>query len=109
MGSGRDSQIAWDFSLGSAEGDYRRRTHEVSRTPRRGQRPEAPVETITAQAQSANEPAPYIPSPAFAAAYAAPHNEIGPILTRWNDRGIAEWLLPVNAGRVLVGGRSQKD
>jgi hypothetical protein len=40
-------------------------------------------------------PKPYVPSPEFERAYAAPHNEIGPIATRWNERGIAEWLLPV--------------
>jgi hypothetical protein len=44
------------------------------------------------------EPKPYVPSPEFAAAYANPHNEIGPIVSRWNERGFAEWLLPTNKG-----------
>jgi hypothetical protein len=49
------------------------------------------------------EPKPYVPSPEFAAAYAAPHNEVGPIVSRWSERGYAVWLLPVNAGRVVGG------
>jgi hypothetical protein len=69
-------------------------------THRRGRRRTRAVEAVE---PIIIEPAPYVPSPAFAAAYAAPHNEVGPILTRWNERGIAEWLLPVNAGRVVGG------
>jgi hypothetical protein len=85
--------------MGSPVRDYR----PMSRTPRQRYKrklrdTEAVEPVIAAQAQSANEPAPYVPSPAFAAAYASPHNEIGPILTRWNERGIAEWLLPTNTG-----------
>ena len=49
------------------------------------------------------EPKPYVPSPEFAAASLRPHNEVGPIISRWNERGIAEWLLPVNAGRCVGG------
>jgi hypothetical protein len=42
------------------------------------------------------EPKPYIPSPEFAAAYANPHNEVGPIISRWDERGYMVWALPVH-------------
>jgi hypothetical protein len=58
-------------------------------TPRRRRKPAAPT----------TAPPPYVPSPAFALAYAAPHNELGPILTRWEGNR-AVWLLETNqAGR----------
>jgi hypothetical protein len=79
--------------VGSTEGDPRTMTSTTA-APRRRRKPVAHVAaTVTA------EPKPYTPSPEFARAYANPHNEIGPIASRWNERGIAEWLLPVNAGR----------
>jgi hypothetical protein len=71
----------------------------IATTARRRRKPVAPPIPATPA-----EPKPYIPSPEFAAAYANPHNEVGPIISRWSERGIAEWLLPVNTGRA-VGGR----
>jgi hypothetical protein len=79
--------------MGSPAGDHREGHPEVSRTSRR--RPLAPEATP--------EPKPYVPSPEFERAYANPHNELGPILTRWNERGIAEWLLPTSSSRVVGG------
>jgi hypothetical protein len=38
----------------------------------------------------------YVPSPEFAAAYVAPHNEVGPIISRWEGNR-AVWLLATNS------------
>jgi hypothetical protein len=74
------------------EGNQVRRT-PTGRSPRTSprRRPASPVEPVIIP-----EPAPYVPSPEFAAAYAAPHNEVGPILTRWEGNR-AVWLLPTNS------------
>jgi hypothetical protein len=81
----------------------------IATTARRRRKGVVPIPTVTAQAGTkgqspkAKEPKPYVPSPEFQRAYANPHNEIGPIATRWSERGIAEWLLPVNSERRGVG------
>jgi hypothetical protein len=62
----------------------------ISTTSRRKRKVVIPTPPVTA------EPKPYVPSPEFERAYANPHNEIGPVVNRWNERGIAEWLLPVH-------------
>jgi hypothetical protein len=62
----------------------------ISTTARHRRKVVVPTPPLTA------ESAPYTPSPEFAAAYAMPHNEVGPIASRWDERGYAVWLLPVH-------------
>jgi hypothetical protein len=81
--------------MGTPADHHREGHHEVKRTSTR-RRQRAPDR---AEGTEAVEPTPYIPSPEFARAYANPHNELGPIATRWSERGIAEWLLPINSPR----------
>jgi hypothetical protein len=86
VGNRGDCESSGHLRVGSSVHDHREGNHEVRRTPRR-RAPAAPVEAVTA------DPKPYVPSPEFAAAYAAPHNEIGPLISRWEGNR-AVWLLP---------------
>jgi hypothetical protein len=68
----------------------------ISPTARYRRKLVVPTPPVTA------EPVPYVPSPEFAAAYAAPHNEVGPIISRWEGNR-AVWLLPTSSSRVVGG------
>jgi hypothetical protein len=63
----------------------------IATTARRRRPPVAPI-----VAARVAPDAPYVPSPEFAAAYAVPHNEVGPIGSRWDERGYMVWVLPVH-------------